>query len=594
MVDRNMVSGSKLFLQVFVLVSLYHSTSSICNCIQGASELAYGGDSQPCQRCFNELSTTGYNIKILYSISSPIEGLNESEMDEGSGIPNGSVAGRCHFCSFFRADDFATKSYVTIYENGSLKDLCEPNSGGFFCSECNQGYHHNMANKCVECGHVARDWVLFVLSQFLPITLFFILLLLGNISLVSGPLNSSIFFAQMVTTTMNLHGNGVIPLANITNSSQSAHGLTAAYQFVYGPWNLDFFAPFTDNLCLFRSNHYSVLYYFSIRYAVALYPLILVGIIFLAYWVSNRNMTLIESCRRRLHCNIRIMPNFYLSSRNTLASFVLLAYTKFSFLSVILFTPDPLYDFKGNIEDWVLLYDPNVSILEHQVAIAFIVLIMLFFILLLPTVLLLFRYRQEARCCYFLDNLLEPFQAPFKQGCDKECCAEKKLIWKFSFKLHDYRWVPSIYFVLRILLLCVYLGTESDFIKQFVYQQVVCLIAAFFFLFIRPYPKDHDWINKLDVFMFLLLAFINTISMYQYYLAINSEPLSKLAFAVQYILLYVPAIWITAYTINGIYKRVINYKKGGQTSNGVIPLVESTRLEPTSRKKSYETILDSN
>ena len=73
------------------------------------------------------------------------------------------------------------------------------------------------------------------------------------------------------------------------------------------------------------------------------------------------------------------------------------------------------------------------------------------------------------------------------------------------------------------------------------------------FLILQPYRNELH--NKIDGFIFLLIIVINSITLYQYSLTVAMEKLSVIAFVFQYVLVYVPMIWIGRY----VFYKIINF-----------------------------------
>ena len=520
---------------------------------------------------------------LYLSVLKPSNSIDDSNSSDDIFDEN-LVVGMCRYCSLYKDHrNFATSKFITIYENDTLLNYCEDNAKGSFCNRCKDTYYHNIGTSCVKCDRLTRDWVLYLLSQFPMITIMFAVLFLTNFSLVSGPLNASIFFAQMVSTTMDLDQDE-FPLVNITNSSTTAYGLTAVYKFIYSPLNLNFFSPFINKLCLFHTQSY--LYYFIMEYVVAFYPLLLVSIVSLFYFLNDRNTTIVEKLKAKLYCCYRLVPiNFHQSTRNVLASFVYLSYMKFAWVSTLLVTPNLLYDYKGDIARIVLYFDVDIAYFGgDHVAFAAVGVICLLFLLLLPTVLLFLRYKNVPRYFSFLKTVLEPFQHPFPVADIQEVSVTQigKLGRILSYlRRSDYQWIPSVYFLLRIFLLVIFLSVK-DIVLRFTLQQIVCFIGALVFIFLRPYPKE--WNNKLDSFVFLMLGFINTLSMYQFWRASQSEPLSLIIFVIQYIMIFIPFIWMTAYIIHYFRKhckcvkgRIVLTHSGYYDNSGILMTQSSSR-----------------
>ena len=524
---------------------------------------------ETCEGCHNRralfaeenqiLGPRGFAVgTLVVPINRLLNGLTADANNSNDHI-NTTVFGFCRFCEILTFNTTETGGRVVVVDNGEIIG-CRENAEGFLCSQCSEGFYHNKRFECVPCDNLARDWFLYLTSQLVSITVMFFLLYITNFSLVAGGMNAAIFFAQMVTTTMDLTGNGFIPLANVTNGDgELAFGLTAVYQFIYGPWNLDFFTPFVNEVCLFHKESY--LYYFAVDYLLAFYPLILVSIVTLIYFLRDH---LCQQCNDCLHSIGRCFgTNWKESSQNILASFLILSYTKFGLISINAAAPNQIYDVWGKRLQVVSYFDATVKLYSPDYLAVFVVAVCAFLFLgILPIFLFLLRYeieineRRRNTKCNWIDVLLEPYQKHFKDRCDKEDCkrcnSENKFLCKISFRLHDYRWVPAIYFTMRLLLLLIS-ALAQDFQRQFIYQQIVCIIGAGFILFLQPY-KDNR-LNKVEVFMLLLLAFINTLSIYQYYLTISGFSLSLSAFVIQYVLIFVPALWIAFHILSSFCKK---------------------------------------
>ena len=114
---------------------------------------------------------------------------------------NEVTAGRC-LNTVFRNDSY--ESYYPIPTNVSdLNDqVCGPsNSKGLLCGECQDGFAvaalWNLF--CINCTGASNGWIKFVATVYLPLTVIFMLIIIFSINIVSGPINSFIFFAQVNT-----------------------------------------------------------------------------------------------------------------------------------------------------------------------------------------------------------------------------------------------------------------------------------------------------------------------------------------------------------------------------------------------------------
>ena len=90
---------------------------------------------------------------------------------------------------------------------------------------------------------------LYLLSQFLPLTLLFLVVVVLDIRVTSAPANTFIFFAQVIPNVFTLNGGGAIPRPH------AASYVVKVYTFLYDIWNLQFFK---EEICV--SPNLSTLY----------------------------------------------------------------------------------------------------------------------------------------------------------------------------------------------------------------------------------------------------------------------------------------------------------------------------------------------
>ncbi len=112
--------------------------------------------------------------------------------------------------------------------------------------------------------------------------------MLFNVKATSGQANSFVFFAQILTSVFKIDGDGVIPLANITNHAEA---LKSVYVILYDIWNQNFFQLLLPSFCL--SSSITILQILSTGYLTALFPLLLVMGFSLMAWTHGRGFMLV-------------------------------------------------------------------------------------------------------------------------------------------------------------------------------------------------------------------------------------------------------------------------------------------------------------
>ena len=461
------------------------------------------------------------------------------------------VAGHCPYCSTYKKT--TGDEYLSLPDDPRLLDghLCgRINRTGVLCGECIDDYGPALNSKflvkdCVPCPEkdVNYNWFLYLLNEFLPTTIFFFIVALFNISVTTGAANGFVFFAQVITTIFGIDSDGTIPLANITSAAPALQDL---YLIPYGIWNLDFFRPILPKFCL--SPHISTVQLMTLGYVTALYPLLLVIFFALVLWLYDHNCRPVVSLCRPVHrCfyHMRRRWNLQRSLLHVFGTFLLLSYTKLTLVSVVIVTQSPLFmDTGETVGPGVMYFNGEITVFSDEFVpyLLAAVIVLATFVALPPIVLVLpslfkalermgvkrsTRWQPGQKLQYFLNI----FHGCYKDGTEPGT--------------RDFRWFAGLYFFIRLALYILY-PSSPNWLVQYVGQQIFCTIAILIFTLLQPY-RIH-WHNKLDAIIFTLLAAINTFTMYNYVLLTVGQRLSKAAFIIQYILIFIPLIYMTAYT----------------------------------------------
>ena len=468
---------------------------------------------------------------------------NKSKTD-----PDAVVVGMCAYTSSTMEEE-----YVPLPNKSSLLDssLCAPiGRTGVLCGNCLQGYGPAVNSRyfrCVKCTpeHEKYNWAFYLVSKVIPITIFFFLVVTFQVSITSGPANAFIFFAQVLTTTFDIDGDGTTPLHNITSA---ASALQAIYTIPYDIWNLDFFEPVLPSYCL--SSHIDTLGFIALTYVIAVYPLLLILLFYIVVSLYDCGVRPVLCLCRPIHrcfAKLRRKWNIQRSIIDAFATFLILSYTKLTVISVYLMTPELLFNNQGGTVAKVMYYNGNVDFLGKQHIFYFLLAltIMVFFVLLPPLLLLLYPLKATQRLAAWVgcnrltivqtggrvQMFMDTFQGCYRDGTDGS---------------RDCRFFAGIYFLLRTVLFTLYAYTGMWF-RQYVVQQLVCTVGILLFSVIRPYKNN--FYNNLDAVILGILAAINALSIYSSFQTAMNLPLSPSVFAVQYILIFLPLVYISAYII---------------------------------------------
>ena len=280
----------------------------------------------------------------------------------------------------------------TVANNTKLdKLICSPNNRkGVLCGRCKPEYFVYANSKYYECGRctVKSGHLVQFFAKYVPVIIFLITIILVDINLVSGQLNTFVFFSQMLSS-LNLYAGGQIPISDV------AKPFVEIYQFCYGIFNLEYFDSLDSfpGVCTFKSR--SALTSVTLDYIAAVCPLIIIFIIWFIMYTSDycifmgKRNTLgkVAHCLRNVYRKIKPNKSISLSQSffRGFVTFLVLSYTKFTLVTFTLLKPTYLYGPGGKGYDIVVNLDGTLEYFGHEhLPYAIPAILVLIFIILLP------------------------------------------------------------------------------------------------------------------------------------------------------------------------------------------------------------------
>ena len=382
--------------------------------------------------------------------------------------------------------------------------MCAPlNRKGYLCGECRSGYGPaaflaSCTNVCHFCRDTWHDIILYLSLEIIPVTVFYLLILIFQIQLTSAPMTCFIMYSQLIVLAFYQEC-----------ASQSAPTLFSQVKFtytegitlragtkvlltLYGMFNLDFFHYVLPPFCIssqLRPIHVAFLGYIS-----AFYPFLLILLTWFCVELHGRNFRPIVCLWRPFHgCFVQLRRGWNTKSDliDVFASFLLLSYSKIMYL-VVLTTDSTEFDSYSLVDGhecedgYVLSVDVSIvaKSATYSLILAINVLLSLIFIIFPASLLLLYPkgifQKLLSKCTsnrfrIILHIFVEKFQSCYRDGLD-----DAKGIRSFS----------GFYFLLRItiylaqLLNGFTLHFEGWLIRGFVFSVAALLIAL-----CRPYKK---------------------------------------------------------------------------------------------------------
>ena len=192
-------------------------------------------------------------------------------------------------CDYFKFNGYETAKdgYITLPNNLSdLNDyMCGPlNRKGVICSECIDGFGPSVTSVGHTCSNCTDTWYgvpLYLSLEFVPITVFYFIVLFFRINVTNASMVAFVFYSQIVVSTF------------LVISNRYMFDTTLTYRFLnilitfYSIWNLDFFRYIIPPFCVspnIKPIHITFLYYIS-----AFYPLVLIILSWLCIHLHSRN-----------------------------------------------------------------------------------------------------------------------------------------------------------------------------------------------------------------------------------------------------------------------------------------------------------------
>ena len=226
------------------------------------------------------------------------------------------ATGVCDYriCSF-KGHESYNGYYVLPSNTNSLEMfVCGNFRHGILCGKCIDNYtvyYHSPYYSCKEETSLCTYGIVFyILSELLPVTVLFLIILIFNIHLTSGALYSFIFYAQ-VLDTLYVDAFGALHF----NSTFSK--LLNVYKVIYGIFDFNIFIAEKLSFCIYKN--VTVLDLFLFQYLTIIYALLLILVTIVILKV-NSLYTCIKLCHKCGRRNIRG------SVINGLTAFLVLCY----------------------------------------------------------------------------------------------------------------------------------------------------------------------------------------------------------------------------------------------------------------------------
>ena len=174
---------------------------------------------------------------------------------------------------------------------------------GALCGRCLPDHYplaYSFNVTCVLCPHVGWNWFRYMMAAYVPLTLFYVMILFLKINVTSSYLLAVVVYCQSLSIPAF---SRLIMIVVFYESNFSFITADKIFLSLYGIWNLDFFRPFYSDICLGMGPLPTL----ALDYAIAVYPLLLMVITYLLIVLYDRNYRVITAMWRPF----RVLFSYY-------------------------------------------------------------------------------------------------------------------------------------------------------------------------------------------------------------------------------------------------------------------------------------------
>ena len=397
--------------------------------------------------------------------------------------------------------------------------ICSGNRTGVLCGSCKSGYAPVINSDqylCVQCDSstVPMSILKYIGTEYVPLTVFFLAIILCNVRLTTGPANAFIVFSQVISSTFDL-STGI-------TTSHTAGVLNKSYTLIYSIFNLNFFSHLLSPFCI--SERFDTLGIVSLSYVVALYPLVMICLMIIVFKIKS-----IIGCCKSNRCQNSISPMM------AITCFLLLSYNKLILTAASILSIGSLRDSNGlDVDSYQIYIQGNICTDDsyYKWYYASVAAILLSITSVLPVVLLGHPVTLLEKCLSYWPMVRKWYPAD-KVNIFLDC-------FQGSFE-NNRRFFASLYFMFRLGITMSYILPISE-INERILQLMISMVMLLLVAVLQPYKERLT--NCWDCFVFFDLAAISSLSMYM----LENQPL-LLLIVIQFILIMLPLLCIVGYSV---------------------------------------------
>ena len=397
--------------------------------------------------------------------------------------------------------------------------ICTPlNRKGYMCSECIEGFGPSMISSymgdimCYDC-RKGSGWYgvfLYLFIEFIPLIVFYLLILVFHIRITSAPMICFIMYSQLMVIAFQNSADSDSPLNLVKFSkNETLRPMSKVFLTLYGVFNLQFFCFDVDPFCV--SSQLTPLHLALLGYVSAFYPFLLTALIWISYELHDRNfrpLVVLWKPFRRWFAQLSKGWNKQNDITDVFASFFVLSYTKIMYQTLLALNADKIDNYSLVFEpvshsSYILNADSSIEVESSKFICIAIFTGLLFCMFNIFPILLLVLYPFQwfrsalSKCSlnklginYAINHFVEKFHHSYRDGLDGG---------------KDMRSFSGLHLLLRFMIIVPVLLLRNIFrLDEWFLRGITLSITALLVALCRPYKQMY--INVLDAVLLFYLA----------------------------------------------------------------------------------------
>ena len=415
--------------------------------------------------------------------------------------------------------------------------ICDSHRTGVLCGSCKENYsayYHSPSVRCGDETYCRWGWLFYVLSELVPVTILFLIVMLFSVSFTSGKATGFILFAQIIDSLS-------VSLAGSIEFPKSVTALLQVFKVVYSFFDMNFFAVEKLSFCLWKGA--SAMDVIAMKYLTVVYALTLVVIS--VFVMRSTRLVRCFSCLR-----VRTLKAAFIHG---ITAFLIMCYSQCAKASIEIFSVTDLHTIGPTFSKTVLVHsgdtlpfhsDHLIYAIPSLFFIGVIVTMLPLLLIVYPLVFKALSYCRlnETRLVSAVYRLIPIQILDSFQGCYKD----------------DFRFFAGFYFLYRMLLLVFGAAISSV-------GTTICLMEVFFVLVlalhsvVQPYKKQ--LYNIIDSLIFANLVLINGITVFNYLIIVSQNEVLQVdrvvavMSAFQVVLISLPLLILLLWAVRKLCKR---------------------------------------